>query len=215
MTDSNPEKLRRRLPRHEREKLIVAEAVRFFAEVGFEGQTRELARRLGVTQPLLYRYFPDKEALVGRVHQEVFLNSWNSAWESGLTDQSRPLAERLIEFYRHYIGMAFSYERVRIAMFAGLKDCRIAGLHIAFITEHLLRPVARALRAEAGLPPEEVGAAEIALAAGLHGAIAFIGVRRWIYAVVAADDVDPQVVDIIHSFITGAPATVRRMNEKG
>jgi AcrR family transcriptional regulator len=49
---------RTRLPRDTREQLIVKEAVRFFAEFGFGGRTRELARRLGVTQPLLYRYFP-------------------------------------------------------------------------------------------------------------------------------------------------------------
>ena len=51
------------MPPGEREAQIVAEAVRFFAETGFEGQTRELAARLGITQPLLYRYFPTKEAL--------------------------------------------------------------------------------------------------------------------------------------------------------
>ncbi len=50
--------LRKRLPREERERLIVDEAVRFFAEVGFEGQTRALAERLGVTQPLLIAISP-------------------------------------------------------------------------------------------------------------------------------------------------------------
>ncbi len=54
--------------------MIVREAVSFFAEHGFEGQTRELARRLGITQPLLYRYFPDKAALIDRVYREVFLD---------------------------------------------------------------------------------------------------------------------------------------------
>jgi len=53
----------RRLLPGEREKLIVGEAIRFFSEVGFSGQTRELSRRLGITQPLLYRYFPSKRAL--------------------------------------------------------------------------------------------------------------------------------------------------------
>jgi len=212
LAGNNPEKVRRRLPRCEREKLIVDEAVRFFAEVGFEGQTRMLAQRLGVTQPLLYRYFPDKDALIARVHQEVFLNSWSPAWEAILADLARPLAERLIAFYQHYIGMAFSYERVRIAMFAGLKDPRIAALHVAFLNEHLLMPVARALRAEVGLATDAVGPADIGLASGLHGAIAFVGVRRWIYGVVTADDVDSQVVEIINAFVAGAPATVRRIN---
>ena len=203
---------RRRLPRDQREKLIVAEAVRFFAEVGFEGQTRALAQRLGVTQPLLYRYFPDKDALINRVYQEVFLNAWNPAWETELEDCSRPLAERLIAFYRHYVGMAFSYERVRIAMFAGLKDAKIAAMHVEFMRSRLLIPVARALRAEIGLPAGgDVGAAELALAGGLHGAIAFVGVRRWVYQIVTADDVDSQVVDIINAFVSGCCEHLRRM----
>ncbi|WP_455722275.1 TetR family transcriptional regulator [Xanthobacter autotrophicus] len=62
---------RRRLSPAERERDIVAGAVAFFAEHGFDGATRDLARRLGITQPLLYRYFPGKDALLDRVYQEV------------------------------------------------------------------------------------------------------------------------------------------------
>ena len=76
----------RRLPKasatQERERLIVEEAVRFFAEVGFDGQMRALAERLGVTQPLLYRYFADKEALIERVFDEVYMKRWRPEWES-------------------------------------------------------------------------------------------------------------------------------------
>ena len=52
---------RRRLSPTVREQQIVDEAIQFFAEVGFGGRTRELAKRIGITQPLLYRYFPTKE----------------------------------------------------------------------------------------------------------------------------------------------------------
>ena len=207
------ETVRRRLPRGEREKLIIDEAVRFFAEVGVEGPTRVLAQRLGVTQPLLYRYFPDKDALIARVHQEAFLNSWDAAWEAILEDRARPLVDRLVAFYLNYIGMAFSYERVRIAMYAGLRDPKVAALHVDFVTRHLLGPVARALRVEVGLDPNAVGSADIALASGLHGAIAFVGVRRWIYGVVTAEDVEPQVIHIINAFALGAPTAVRRVNK--
>ena len=47
-----PEK--KRLSSQEREQQIARGAVEFFAEVGFSGDTRELARRLGVTQSLIY-----------------------------------------------------------------------------------------------------------------------------------------------------------------
>jgi AcrR family transcriptional regulator len=62
----------KRLAAAEREQQIIAEAVRFFAEVGFTGQTRELAQRLHITQPLLYRYFPTKQDLIERVYKDVF-----------------------------------------------------------------------------------------------------------------------------------------------
>jgi AcrR family transcriptional regulator len=42
---------RRRLNRADRRELILKEAKRFFAQHGFDANTRDLARVLGVTQP--------------------------------------------------------------------------------------------------------------------------------------------------------------------
>ena len=63
----------RRLSPDERRKEFVAKATEFFAEEGFAGGTRDLARRLGVTQPLLYRYFPSKDDLIKEVYRTVYL----------------------------------------------------------------------------------------------------------------------------------------------
>ena len=60
---------KKRMSGPERERMIALEAVRFFAEVGFDGDTRELARRVGVTQSLMYKYFPNKAALIDRVYE--------------------------------------------------------------------------------------------------------------------------------------------------
>ena len=46
---------RRRLAPEDREHEIVQSAISFFARHGFEGSTRDLAQRLGVSQSLLYR----------------------------------------------------------------------------------------------------------------------------------------------------------------
>ena len=59
---------RQRFAPAEREQLIIDGAIQFFADVGFAGQTRELAQRLGITQPLLYRYFPTKQDLIEKVY---------------------------------------------------------------------------------------------------------------------------------------------------
>jgi AcrR family transcriptional regulator len=56
---------RKRLPSAERREEFIQQAIDFFAEEGFESSTRGLALKLGVTQPLLYRYFPSKDDLNG------------------------------------------------------------------------------------------------------------------------------------------------------
>lgn len=203
-------KVRRRLPRKEREKLIVAEAIRFFAEVGFEGQTRALAQRLGVTQPLLYRYFPDKNALIDRVYREVFLGGWESDWNSGLTDRSRPLVERVVEFYLNYTKANFSYERVRLFMFAGLKDESIANRYMGHVREQLFLPLCREIQAEIGAPPAtEPSPLEIELVAGLHGAISYVGLRRWVYQTQTPEDMDTVITQLVRSYLAGIPDAFR------
>lgn len=216
ITTTENEKIRRRLPRNERERLIVDEAIRFFAEVGFEGQTRALAQRLGVTQPLLYRYFPDKESLIERVYQEVFEGGWDSEWEVSLADRAQPLAARLHRLYRLYTLENFTYERVRLFMFAGLKDRAIASRYLAFLRDHLFIPLAREVRAAAGLDatiqPTE---AEIEIAAGLHGAIGYVGLRRWVYQTAVEIDVDAAVSALIEAFVGGAPAAAKALATTG
>src|ERR1700723_520008 len=89
----------KRLSPADRRKEFVAKATEFFSEEGFGGGTRDLARRLGVTQPLLYRYFPSKDDLIKEVYRTVYLEPLGDGWEKLLADRTRPLPERLKEFY--------------------------------------------------------------------------------------------------------------------
>jgi len=86
----------RRLSPDDRRKEFVAKATELFSEEGFGGGTRDLARRLGVTQPLLYRYFPSKDDLIKEVYRTVYLEPLDTGWEALLTDRSRPLRDRLL-----------------------------------------------------------------------------------------------------------------------
>src|SRR3972149_3681753 len=71
---------RTRLARGARENRIVADAARYFAEHGFTASTRDIAGSMRVTQALLYRYFPSKQALIDRVFEYVFIDRWDPAW---------------------------------------------------------------------------------------------------------------------------------------
>src|SRR4030088_787897 len=85
----------RRLSPDDRRKEFVAKATEFFSEEGFGGGTRDLARRLGVTQPLLYRYFPSKDDLIKEVYRTVYLEPLDTGWEKLLADRNRPIRDWL------------------------------------------------------------------------------------------------------------------------
>ena len=59
-------------------ELILREAIIFFAEHGFEAQTRDLAARIGVSQALIYRYFRSKADLTEKVYQRIYTSKWNA-----------------------------------------------------------------------------------------------------------------------------------------
>src|SRR5690242_3930597 len=141
-----------RLPRAERERHIVEEAIKFFAEVGFGGDTRELAKRLRVTHPLLFRYFPSKDALIERVYQEVYLGRWNPHWEALIADRSLPIRMRMVEFYKLYAKTILAYEWVRLFMFSGLKGADMNRRWFALVGERIVAPICREIRAAYGLP---------------------------------------------------------------
>ncbi|OIR02384.1 tetracycline repressor protein class H [mine drainage metagenome] len=206
--------LRKRLPRDERERLILEEAIRFFAEVGFEGQTRALAQRLGVTQPLLYRYFPDKDTLIERVYEEVYLKRWNPEWEQLLKDRARPLEDRLSAFYRDYCAAIFRPEWVRIFMFAGLKREGINSRFLETVQNHLLVPLCAELRHSHGLPGlDEVPLSdmELNMAWAMHGAVFHIAMRKWIYDLPMPDNLEEMTLLTVRCYLSGCGETLRSL----
>ena len=62
--------MERRLTAEERKQSIAQVVMSLFAEKGFSGATtKELAKAAGVSEALLYRYFPSKEALYSEIQQ--------------------------------------------------------------------------------------------------------------------------------------------------
>src|ERR1700757_308026 len=115
----------KRLSPDDRRKEFVAKATEFFSEEGFGGGTRALARRLGVTQPLLYRYFPSKDDLIKEVYRTVYLEPLDTGWGGPLNGRPPPLRDRLQEFYSAYTTVIFTRKWLRIYLYSGLKGLDI------------------------------------------------------------------------------------------
>ena len=197
-----------RLPPNERQMLIIEGAVSYFAEVGFEGQTRELAKRLGITNALLFRYFPTKEDLVDRVYQQVYLGRWRPEWEDWLKDRSQSLDARLRRFYKSYLSVIFTYDWVRIFFFAGLRGVNINERYLGVLGGRIVATICNEVRHEYGLPSESVCPithTETDAVWGLQGQILYISVRRFIYhqPIAAPEEIVDSAIDVFLSGISG------------
>lgn len=214
MTTAEATTRRKRLTGPERGQAIVEEAVRFFADVGFEGDTRQLAQRLGVTQSLLYKYFPNKAALIDRVYEEVYLGRWNPFWESVIRDRSIPLEARLVQLYVEYAKAALTRDWVRIFMFSGLRGESINRRYLDVLRARILEPVGEELRHELGLPAVDVvplGTAEIELVWSINARIFYFGQRRWIFDVPVEAPLEEMIELTIRHFMAGARAVLPEM----
>ncbi len=188
----------RRLDPTSRREQILAAAICHFAEVGLSGTTRDLAKRAGVTQALIYRYFASKADLLEAVFERVYLDRLSPRWIGEIRDRSQPVEERLRHFYRQYTAAIFTYEWMRIFMWAGL-----AG---ELLNERYLSRVGDSLLAQMR---EEIGAAgpyrmpDMEEMWALHGSIVYIGIRRFIYQAPMPPD-DGRVIDqSVERFLVG------------
>jgi AcrR family transcriptional regulator len=211
-----PKPARQRARRGTGEQRIVEEAKIFFADHGFRGSTRELARQLGVTQALIYKYFPSKQALIDAVFQSVFIDTWDPAVSERLTAKTPPLDQRLTEFYQAFAQRG-SPVSARLFMRANLDDQKLADRYTFALNERILSPVVVALRREARLPTvakKPMMRAERELAMSLHSAIVLLGIRKYIYNSPLPDNLDDHVALYVENFLAGAPSTMTRIHRE-
>ncbi|MFM9974414.1 MAG: TetR/AcrR family transcriptional regulator [Beijerinckiaceae bacterium] len=206
--------IKHRLSPAERERQIVSGAIAFFAEVGLDGQTRELANRLGITQPLLYRYFPSKELLLERVYEEVYDKRWKPEWEALIADRSLSIGERFRRFEKDYQRTIMTYDWLRIFFSAGLKGTDLPARYLSRVRSLIFTPVLAELRRELGLPSPEVlplSAQEFELIFGIHGALLYVGIRKFIYNMDVSTDQELVFDAEIDAFLAGVGPVMRRL----
>lgn len=197
MTDEKQIKLR--LPPQERKAQFINKAIEFFSQEGFDSSTRQLAAKLNVTQPLLYRYFPSKDDLINQVYEAVYMGRWDDNWDKLLRDQSKSLEERLNIFYQKYTAKVFEDKWLRIFLFSGLKGIEINKRYLKFVQENVIQVIGdQYLKA---YKPQQLRLTdrEQEIIWVTHGSLIYYGIRKHVYG----SGVYSDTFDIIESSIRG------------
>jgi AcrR family transcriptional regulator len=201
---------RKRLSTAERERQILAGAIRFFSDRGLDGQMRDLAKHIGVTHALLYHYFPTKQALIDRVYVELFEGLWKPEWEQILDDPQLDAPTKFSRFYVDYAQAILARDFVRILVFSGLSDRYIPDRFFELLRLRLFPRLISVTRRHCGVVSQaKPSARELELLMGLHGGIFYIGLRRWVYEQVvhgaeAAEHDAGHICDRVDSYLLSA-----------
>jgi AcrR family transcriptional regulator len=217
MTIKPTRKVRQRLTPEDRSNQILKGAIKFFAERGFSGQTRELAQQIGITQGLLYRYFPTKDLLIERIYKELFVNRINPHWIENLLDRNKPLPDRLEAFYQNYSSILHDYEWSRIYLYSGLGSAPIARRFVNYVTSGIFKQVVGELRHEFGLYGTDtirMTEPEVEMMWALHGSIFYIGIRMWVYGVAPPSDIPAAITQLVRGFYRNAQVVMQGNMEK-
>ena len=199
---------RTRLSPKARKQELLDAAIQYFADEGFDGGTRGLAKRMGITQPLLYRYFSSKEDLVNEVYRAVYLDRWHHGWAATICDSARPIEDRLLDFYHSYTSVIFDRNWMRIFFFAGLKGLDLNTRYLQRVETVLLAPIWAESCAAMGQPADGEGSAHPHdLVWQMHGAILYHGIRQQIYGD-SSVDIDRMITLAVQTYLSAARATL-------
>jgi TetR/AcrR family transcriptional regulator len=100
----------RRMPAVDRRHQLLETALDVFSRKGFEGATtKEIAAAAGITEAVIFRHFPTKQALYSAVLDDKLHSHANSPWLAEVKARMeanddeglfRTLAQNILEFYR-------------------------------------------------------------------------------------------------------------------
>jgi AcrR family transcriptional regulator len=205
-----PETVRRRLKPAVREQLIVDKAIEFFAHRGLEGSTLELAQHIGITQPLLYRYFPSKQALIQRAWDQAMSTEFERRlknWSALLEDEGSAPRDRLYGFYLGYFEESLNYVRTRLYLLAGLSNVPDSGKYFKVVRRELFPRVVRVLRsawATRARLRDPISPEELMAVNALHGSIFFLATSKWVHMPPLTFDVPTTIRLHVDLFLAGA-----------
>jgi AcrR family transcriptional regulator len=193
-----------RMTAQDRRRQILEQAATYFSENGLTAQTRGLAAACGVSQRLLYRYFPTKEALLDEVYRTAIAGLFKAVWFAELADNTVPLADRLVHFYQDYFETIFTRRWLRLFMYSSLAEVGMAPNYTSAIVLQLLETIVGEAAREQGVAVPLDKAMQHEIGWTLHGALTHYAIRRHLYgftqSVAEADVVAIHVAQFLGGF---------------
>jgi len=117
-----------------------------------------------------------------------------------------------LRFYQSYAQVILRREWIRIFIFAGLTREGINSKYLTRLRERVFLPVMTEIREAYALPApadaKERGV-ELELIWSLHASIFYVGVRKWIYGLPVAEDLDAHIEHQVDAFLNGTPSTLK------
>jgi hypothetical protein len=139
-----------------------------------------------------------------QVYRTVYLEPLDPGWEKLLADRSRPIRDRLQEFYNAYTSVIFTRKWLRIYLYSGLKGIDINRWYVGVVRDKILTRIIRECRYDAGLPAHgKPTASELEMAWVFHGGIFYYGVRKYIYESPVLEDKEQMISDALDVFLAG------------
>jgi AcrR family transcriptional regulator len=172
---------RRRLTHEERKALILDRAADYLSENGFPVRTRRLAAAAGISQRLIYYFFPNKSALIDEVYNSAIQGPFKAIWFVELADRSRPIEDRLRAFYKDYFTTILTRRWTRLLLYSSFSKQNLAPKYIQLIILRLLETIVAEVAAEkeVTLPSDKAIVHEIGWI--LHGAVSHLAIRRHLF----------------------------------
>lgn len=204
----------RRLSRDARRAQILRKAAEYFAEYGLTAHTRGLAEACGISQRLLYRFFPTKAALLEEVYRTAILGAFQREWLVPLADRTVPVEVRLRRFYAAYFAGVLTRPWMRLFLYASLAEADMAPNYISEIVTSLLETIVAEVAAEQGLPLPEDEALRHEIGWTLHGAVSHLAIRRHLYRASRRLPVERVVELHVAAFVDGFRAMLERGPER-
>lgn len=195
-----------RMKSQDRRAAIVAAAVELFAAKGFRGATtRELAARVGVTEPVLYQHFRDKRDLYSAIIETKAQEGSEKAadlikYAEGEDDRRflTALAELILGRYHEDPAL------VRLVLFSGLEGHELADLffrrQVMRFYEMVAGYIRRRIRQGAFRPMDATVAAR-----GFIGMISYHGLVQVVFHVKKANR-KKLIQEMVTTFLKGVAA---------